>query len=376
LQEYSALERLDGHTRAVRTLPSRAPRSGSLPTLFVVGLLSLLIALVFGTAVYLGIHPSLAPGPAVRPAPLRITVIPLAPQGPVPGGAPADLHARGPAAHFRAGAAGIGLPGARRTENFSTGQVLAALTIAKDYLVESSLNPDVLTGGAVRPVRLLLDPEQHQQFDRSMTAPVPDGRHAATGWLVRYDPARVSLADPAVRVRGTLTVTETGSGALEVMSDHTFVYALRPAAAGPEGRTGQGLSGDADRPASGAGPAIGAAGAAGGRLVPPGAGVSGAGRIDDASLFTVRRELHFRFDRDDLDRRRAELFSSRVQAGPHNCSTDTSGVLRPLLAGQRAVTGLPAVTDPYAPEGAPAALCGSLAPAAQPSAPAGSGARP
>ena len=163
----------------------------------------------------------------------------------------------------------------------------------------------MLTGGAVRPVRLLLDPDQLDQFDRSMTTPADDGRHAATGWLVRFDPAKVALADPQVRVQGTLRVAEAGPDALEVTSDHTFVYALRPA------------------------------------------GASGP-RADDASLFTVRRELHFRFDREDLRQHRAELLVSYVQAGPQACSADASGALRPLLAGQRATADGPAGTDPYA----------------------------
>ncbi|MER6910904.1 hypothetical protein ABT354_04405 [Streptomyces sp. NPDC000594] len=383
LQEYSARERLDGHTRAVRSLPAHRPPAGSLPTFFIIGLLSLLIALVFGTAIYLGIRPSFQDRSTGRPAPLRITVIPLAPQGPVPGGTPADLYTRSPAAHFRAGAAGVALPAVRRTEHFSTGQVLAALTLAKDFLVASSLDPKVLTGGAVRPVRLLLDPAQHRQFDRSMTDPASDGRHAATGWLVRFDPARVALADSAVRVRGTLTVAEAGSRALEVTADHTFVYALRPAprpGAGPAERgtrdpataTGPGT---VTRPGAGTGPGIGSGPGVG--TGPPGAvsGASGAGGAPGASLFTVRRELHFRFDREDLERRRAELVAARVQAGPHSCAEDVSGALRPLLAGERPATGFPAVTDPYAPDGLPAALCGALAPAAQPSAAPGPAAR-
>jgi hypothetical protein len=316
LQEFSAQERMGEHARAVRSLPAWGGRRGSKQFLVLI----LLVAMAFGTAIYLGIrHPYQAP--AVKHAePLRITVIPLAPQGPVPGGTPADLYAHSPAAQFRMGASGINLPAAQRTKNFSEGQVMTALTTAKDYLVQSSLNPDVLTGGAVRPVRVLLDPDQLEQFDRSMATPAADGRHAATGWLVRYDAAKVALADPQVRVQGTLRVAEAGPDALEVTSDHTFAYALRP---------------------------VGASG--------------------PASLFTVRRELHFRFDRDDLNQHRAELLVSYVQAGPQACSADASGTLRPLLAGERATAGGPAGTDPYATGQATAALCGSLEPGAQPS---------
>ncbi|MBT2400927.1 hypothetical protein [Streptomyces sp. ISL-100] len=337
LQEYSAQERLDDHEKAVRSRPAWTGRgsgggggrrsAGPMQALVLV----LLVAIAFGTAIYMGVRHPYQPPAATRAGLLRTTVIPLAPEGTVPGGEPAELFERSPAAQFRSGAEGITLPSARRTAHFSEGQVMAALTIAKDYLVESSLDPDVLKGSTVRPVRTLLDPDQLTQFDRSFDAPADDGRHAATGWLVRFDPAKVTLASPQARVQGVLRVEETQSHRLEVTSDHTFVYALRP-------------TGDS----------------------------AGAPRADGgASLFTVRRELHFGFDRDDLRMHRAELLVSYVQAGPQACSADAAGHLRPVLAGQRATAEGPAGTDPYATGRATAALCGALAPSAMPSPGAG-----
>ncbi|MEV5443007.1 hypothetical protein AB0N23_10775 [Streptomyces sp. NPDC052644] len=292
-------------------------------------ILVLLVATVFAAAIHLGSRYPYQPPPDPRTEPLRVTLVALAPTGPVPGGRPGDLYARSPAAQYRPGAAGIALPPARRTAHFTQGQVMAALTIAKDYLVRSSLDPETLTGGTTRPVRLLIDPDQIAQFDASVDAPAADapaadGRHATGGWLVRFDPAHATLADPAVRARGTLKVTEETPDALEVASVHTFAYAVRP----------------------------------------PGRGTA----PERASLFTVRRELRLRFDRDDLRMHRAELVTSHLQAGPLDCATDLSGALRPLLAGERPRTTTPPVTDPYAP--APAAgtrLCGTLSPAAQPS---------
>ncbi|MEV6400454.1 hypothetical protein AB0M39_37700 [Streptomyces sp. NPDC051907] len=320
VQEFSAVERMGEHARAVRSLPVWSGRKASKQILILV----LLVAVAFATAIYLGVRHPYQPLQAKPAQPLRITVIPLAPQGRVPGGDPADLYARSPADQFRTGAAGITLPGAKRTKSFTESQVLTALTTAKDYLAASSLDPDVLTGGAVRPVRVLLDPDQLEQFDQSMSSPAGDGRHAATGWLMRFDPAKVALADPEIRVHGTLSISETGPDALEVTSDHVFVYALRPAAA------------------------------------------NGPRADDGASLFTVRRELHLRFDRDDLHHHRAELLVSHVQAGPQSCSADASDALRPLLAGQQASAEGPASTDPYETGDAAAALCGSLARDAQP----------
>jgi hypothetical protein len=178
----------------------------------------------------------------------------------------------------------------------------------------------VLTGGNTRPVRILLDPRQLDQFDQSFDHPVADGRHAPTGWLVRFDATRAQLADKGIRVQGTLQAAEFDANTLEVVADHTFVYALKPAGANAQAK---------------------------------------------ASLFTVRRELTFRFDRDDLRLRQAELVVSYVQAGPLACSDDSVSMLRPLLAGETARAGGPAGTDPYA-TGSATALCGSLAKSAQP----------
>jgi hypothetical protein len=317
LQEYSAQERMADHAPAVRRRP---PLRRGLPRQALT--LVLLIAIAFGTAIYMGVrHPYQTPAARQPVEPLRMTVIPLAPQATVPGHTdPEYLYAHSPAAQYRVGAEGIPLPASRSTAHFSDSQVVTALTTAKDYLVRSSLDPDVLTGEQVRPVRVLLDTDQLDQFDESFDHPAADGRHAPTGWLVRFDPASAELADRKIRVQGTLQAAETDASTLEVTADHTFVYALRPA--------------DADARAK-------------------------------SSLFTVRRELHFRFDRDDLRMHTAQLVVSYVQAGPLSCAEDSTNRLHPLLSGQTAKAGGPAGTDPYA-TGSATALCGSLAKSAQP----------
>lgn len=319
LQEFSAQERMGEHARAVRSLPGRSVRNGSRAALALV----VLIALAFGAAVFMGFrHPY--QNPVTRRAePMRMTVVPLVPRGAVPAGTPAGLFASSPAASFPKGDKGISLPVTRRTDNFSDSQVYTALATAKDYLMASSLDLDVLGGNAVRPVESLLDPDQMPQFERSMDTPQDDGQHAATGWLVRFDPAEVT-PDPEIRVRGTLQYAETGADALEVVSDHTFAYVLHPAVSGPR-------------------------------------------RAGGASLFTVRREMRFRFDRDDLRLHRLEVQTSYVQAGPQSCPDDTTGALRPLLAGERAVARGPAGTDPYATGRPTGALCGTLEISSRPS---------
>ncbi|THA22663.1 hypothetical protein E6R18_33330 [Streptomyces sp. A1277] len=319
LQEFSAQERMGEHARAVRSLHGRAFRHGSRVALA----LMVLIAMAFGTAVFMGLRHPYESVSGRRAEPLRMTVVPLAPLGAVPAGTPAALFASSPAAGYPKGKDGINPPAARGTTDFSESQVSTALATVKDYLVASSLDPDVLSGNSVRPVESLLDPDQTEQFDRSVSEPHDDGQHAATGWLVRFDPARVT-PDPEIRVRGTLRYVQTGSDALEVVSDHTFTYALRPAASGPR-------------------------------------------RENGASLFTVRREMRFRFDREDLRLHRLEVLTSYLQAGPQSCPADTSAALRPLLAGERAVSRGPAGTDPYATGRPVAALCGTLEVSSPPS---------
>ncbi|MFF5531640.1 hypothetical protein ACFY71_04050 [Streptomyces cinerochromogenes] len=317
LQEFSAKERMADHTPAVRRRPPRHRGLGRQALILV-----LLIAVAFGTAIYMGVRHPYGSAQTRRPVEsLRITVIPLAPQGKVPGATDAEsLYARSPAAPFEVGAEGVPLPASRSTAHFSDSQVVTALTTVKDYIVRSSLYPEVLTGREVRPARSLIDSDQLDQFDQSFDHPAADGRHAPTGWVIRIDPARAQLADDRIRVLGSLEAGEADSATLEITADHTFVYALRP--------TGSA----ADAP---------------------------------ASLFTVRRELTFHLDRDDLRTHQVQLITSYVQAGPLACVEDSAAYLRPLLAGQTARSGTPAGTNPYETD-SPTALCGTLAAGAQP----------
>ncbi|MET9252540.1 hypothetical protein [Streptomyces sp. NPDC003717] len=316
LQEYSARERMADHAPAVRRRP---PLGGSLSRQVLI--LVVLIAVAFGTAIYMGVrHPYQDGGGRRAAEPVRMTVVPLAPEGKVPGAADAAaLFARSPAAGFPDSSEGVPLPGARRTAHFSDDQVLSALATAKDYVVRSALDPQVLGGGQARAVRLLLDPDQLDQFDASFRHPAADGHHAPTGWLVRFDPARAELVDAGIRTRGALKAVESDASTLEVTADHTMVYPLRrPGAAGSE-----------------------------------------------VSLFTVRRELLFRFDRDDLRLHQTQLVASYTQAGPLSCADGSADHLRPLLAGASARSGTPAGTDPYTADNA-AALCGTLSRSALP----------
>jgi hypothetical protein len=363
LQEYSAQERLTDHSPPVRARPSGIHRLSRQALI-----LALLVTVAFVTAVYLGMRTPYQPPTAHRDTtPVRVAVIPLAPREAVPGAADADrLYEASPARAYESGEKGVTMPPARRTEHFSDGQVIAALAAARDYVIGSSLDPKVLMGDATRSVRVLLDPDQFDQFDRSMgsaggggTGGTEDGEGAGgdkagqeasapLGWLVRFDPTRVRLADPDVRAHGTLKVVERNAATLEVVADHVFVYALTGA--------DQGDRDAADRPGTDTGTDTGNDGAQ---------KAADDGKRDRVSLFTVRREVRMRFDQDNLRLRQVQVVSASVQAGPLSCTGDPDQVLRPLLAGQRADEASPPGTDPYR-AASPAHLCGTLSPAAMP----------
>jgi hypothetical protein len=325
IQELSARERMNAAAHPVRP---RARSAAALPRQALA--LMLLIAMAFAAAVYLGIrHPyreTVNGGTE-----LSMTVIPLVPGArgsAAPGTHAASATASAPSAPARAssspasasasvsgasspraatasptpavgsdpftgtavqdyavGEAGIGLPNGTRTAHFTADQVTRALGLVEQYLLDSSLLPDVLMGYSTGGVRDLLDPTEQAQFDDSMTRPRDDRRHEATGWLVRFDPRQVRLADDQVRVAGSVSFLDLGADTLQITSDHTFVYALRPAAA-------------ANAP---------------------------------VLLFSVRREISYRFSHGDIAGSRLQLADSVTQAGPMSCDADTSAVLQPLF---------------------------------------------
>jgi hypothetical protein len=218
-----------------------------------------------------------------------------------------------------------------RVGDFAESEVRQAFDIAQEYLADSGLDPLAVTGGDLSKVRSLLAPGQLDQFDSSLTRPAADGQHEATGWLVRFDPAaQVRLIGDGVRVQGALDAAETSDGRLQVTADHTFVYALT----GPEATDGQ------------------------------------------TSLFTVRRQMTFRFDQQDLQQHHIEIAEADVAAGPLACNAPLEG-FHPILAGNTAQGSL-AGADPYDHSQPVGAVCAPLSgsPGAPQSSPSESPASP
>jgi hypothetical protein len=314
IQEYSARERQDDAARPVRirhVLPRGLARQATA--------LILLIVLAFGFALYMGVRHPYKARDADTGEQLHVTVIPLVPSGTVPA-----VSARAPfegtaAARYASGIAGLNVPGRmHRIGGYSESEVGEGYDTAVDFLADSALQEQTVTGGDLRQVRTLLDPGQVGQFDNSLSDPAADGSREVTGWLVRFDPdpaVRVELAggNAGIRVNGNWTASETGDEHLEIVADHTYVYAIR--------------------------------------------GSSDPTRA--VSLFTVRRQLRFHFDHQELTRHHIEVVQADVAAGPLACSAEVQSYFRPILAGHTA-PGAVAGADPYNRDHPPGAVCAPL----------------
>ncbi|BFV59332.1 hypothetical protein KCMC57_up44360 [Kitasatospora sp. CMC57] len=306
IQELSARERLGGgYSRAVR----RRGLFGSLSRQAIA--LLVVVAVAFAAAVYFGIS---SPHSSGRPSGSQLTasLVALAPSTPVVPVDDPNAPFAGLPASYHDGAVGLGTPGGSATPHFTRTEVSRALDIVQHYLSASSLALGTLVHGETADVRRLVTPGQQTQYDQSIAAPSDDQHHAATGWLVRFDPAKVALAVDTVKVVGAMTIDEEDAGVLAIDTDHTLVYALRPADA-PSG---------------------------------------------PVTLHTVRRALRFEFDRADLAAGRLRLIDAVVQTGPTSCTSRLAAYLQPVLTG----TTPPAVTDPADHSRSAWAVCAVLKP--------------
>ena len=315
IQELSARERLgSAYGRATR------PRIGfgalgTVPRQAIA--LLLLIVVAFAAAVYFGISSPSRGGSRPAGSQLTVSLMALSPTSPVlPATDPANPFAALPAG-YGDGRAGLGVPAGAATAHFTKIEVARALDTVQSYLVVSSLAPQTLIKGDTSAVRDFITLGEQAQFDQSLAAPRDDQHHAATGWMVRFDPAHIVLATDTVKVAGSMRVDEADDGALQVTTDHTFVYALQ---------------------------------------------TTGAAASAPVTVLSVRRELRFEFDRSDLAASQLRLVDSAVQTGPTACGTPQSTYLQPILAtaGGTAPPAPPAI-DPGSRSVPAWQLCGVLA---------------
>ena len=236
------------------------------------------------------------------------------------------------------GATGFNLPNARHTDHFTHDQVYAALQVVLNYLKASSIDPGVISGRDTDSVRQILSPGQTEQYNESVDHPANDQRHLATGWMVRFDPAKVRLATDQVLVApGRIAYRELDSGTLEVTSDYTFVYALTPAVSA--------------QPTPAVTPSASASGSPAATAAAP----------QPIVYYAVRRALTYWLTPDDIAGNSIQVVDSVTQAGATSCDADNSAYLQPLFPAQ-GHSGAPAKGAKATPTPHPSSTLGAVDP--------------
>ncbi|MBL3665463.1 hypothetical protein JL475_05495 [Streptomyces sp. M2CJ-2] len=165
---------------------------------------------------------------------------PLAPETARPTSAPSAAlpvmptrdrpFAGSPALRWESGAEAIRLPEgkAKAVNGVSAASVEAALEGARDFLIASNLDHEVIMGAEPKKALALLDPlmgDYLAELRAGLRKPTVENDPV---WIfTRFDPDDVELVDD-VRVRGRLTVEPVRgtAGKAVVKGDYTFVYAL------------------------------------------------------------------------------------------------------------------------------------------------------
>ncbi|MGP3734070.1 hypothetical protein ACTWJ9_12695 [Streptomyces sp. GDS52] len=165
---------------------------------------------------------------------------PLAPETARPTSAPSKAlpvmptrerpFAGSPAVRWESGAEAIRLPEgkAKAVNGVSAASVEAALEGARDFLIASNLDHEVIMGAEPKKALALLDPLM-KDYLAELRAGLrkPTVQNDPVWMFTRFDPAEVELVDD-VRVRGRLTVEPVRgtAGRAVVKGDYTFVYAV------------------------------------------------------------------------------------------------------------------------------------------------------
>lgn len=135
-----------------------------------------------------------------------------------------------PAARWESGAEAIRLPKgeAKAVNGVSAASVEAALEGAREFLIASNLDHEVIMGAEPRKALALLDPLMKDYLAELRTGlRGPTVKNDPVWIFTRFDPEEVELVDE-VRVRGRLTVEPVRgtAGKAVVKGDYAFVYAL------------------------------------------------------------------------------------------------------------------------------------------------------
>lgn len=139
-----------------------------------------------------------------------------------------------PAVEWGDGTAGIKVAAPAATGWMTKEQVAEALDQSRDFLVASSLEPEVLSGERPKKALALMNPHQRDVQDYVGAAFSEPSEENDPLLLFSRFAQKVRLVGDVVKTRGEITFREGKRGALEVTSDVTYVYPVVRAAGGSD----------------------------------------------------------------------------------------------------------------------------------------------
>ena len=138
-----------------------------------------------------------------------------------------EPYAGSPAADWADGPAGIVLPAAVATGDFSAGAVSADLTLAKQIAVDQTLVPDVIVSGAPPTAMMsLIDPSSSITSRLVSSIASATSANDPSNTFVRFDP-KIAALITTPKVSGTVTYSQVQAGVLQVDVDLKIAYALK-----------------------------------------------------------------------------------------------------------------------------------------------------
>jgi hypothetical protein len=204
----------------------RRPRAGSGRSLLLA--LMIIFVIVGGST---GLHSLLQhrqPGPSPTPPAARASA-----STPPPAITAADPFAASPAADYADGAAGIVLPAARATGEFSAAEVAGAYLTVRKILIAANLDWPTLRGGTPAALEGLLVRQQRTWFTANLdkTGLTKAGAYRTSRvWVASFFPGSSAFAGDIVKVRGlpirTAQAKYSGRTTLRITTDYLFVYAV------------------------------------------------------------------------------------------------------------------------------------------------------
>ncbi|MET9553754.1 hypothetical protein [Streptomyces sp. NPDC006645] len=139
-----------------------------------------------------------------------------------------------PAVEWGDGTAGITVATPEATGWMTEKQVAEALDRSRDFLAASSLDPAVLGGERPTEAIALMNPHQRDVRDYVTAAFSEPGEENDPLLLFSRFAPKVRLVGDVVKTRGEMTFREGKRGAVEVVSDVTYVYPVVRATGGSD----------------------------------------------------------------------------------------------------------------------------------------------